>query len=84
MYNEVADHRGWISTTTFLSELFGEVKYKSNDEPDSNNMTSVENIIPNVIPIDYDDIEGNETIALRGYLALPGETQIGPLPLVGK
>ena len=79
MYNEVADHRGWISTTTFLSELFGEVKYESNDEH-----KNVENIIPNVIPIDYDDIEGNETIALRGYLALPGETQIGPLPLVGK
>jgi len=69
VYNEVADHRVWESTTSFLSEVFGEVK-------------DVEDITPNVIPIDYEDTEGNETISLRGYLALPDDTWIRPLPLV--
>lgn len=72
LYNEFVDHRVWDSTTTWLSELFGGDKYGSN-EPDSFN----------VIPIDYEDVEGNNTVQLRGYLSLP-ENPIhdGPLPLV--
>ena len=34
-----------------------------------------------VIPIDYEDTEGNNTVQLRGYLSLPEKLE-GPTPLV--
>ena len=73
LYNEFVDHRAWDSTTTWLSELFGGDKYDGSNEPDSFN----------VIPIDYEDVEGNNTVQLRGDLSLPENTiHDGPLPLV--
>jgi len=70
-YNAWADKRSWESTTTFLSEIFGEV-VKEKNEPR----------VPAVDPIDYEDTVGNETAFLRGYLAMPDDSWVRPLPLV--
>lgn len=59
-YDAWADQRSWEATKTFLSELFVEVEYITN-EPETYDVT----------PIDYQDVEGEEVVDLRGYLSLP-------------
>jgi len=76
-YNYWADMRSWESTKTWLHELFGFSEYVK-DEPESFN----------VIPVDYDDVDGDEMIQLRGYLSLPegsfydAHTQSRPLVVI--
>lgn len=58
--------RSWTQTLTFLQEAFGEVPYES--EPPA---------MIDVMPVHYVDVDGAE---LRGYLAVPGDEWVRPLP----
>ena len=59
-HNGFADHRAWNSTSTWLSELLDGDEDGPND-PDSFN----------VVPIDYEDTEGDNAAQLRGFVSFP-------------
>lgn len=67
-YNAWADQRSWESAELFLLEAFGLVEYTS-AQPDEVSVTAV----------NYTGDDGQE---LTGFLAMPGDDWIRPLPAV--
>jgi dienelactone hydrolase len=67
-YNEWADMRSWDSAHQFLQEVFAEAEFETSLAEEF----AVESI-------DYEDVDGTQ---FRGYLAMPDESFVRPLPAV--
>jgi dienelactone hydrolase len=67
-YNEWADSRSWDSAHHFLQEVFGETEFETSLAEEFD-----------VESINYEDVDGTQ---FRGYLAMPDESFVRPLPAV--